>query len=79
MNKMQILAARLARSAVARGATVASVVATTGMSAQAALPAGVTTAISDAGTDMVTAVTAIITAFVAFWGLKKLASKFGWI
>ena len=79
MNKTQIFAARLARSAVARGATVASVLATLGMSAHAALPAGVTTAISDAGTDMVTAVTAIITAFVAFWGLKKLASKFGWI
>lgn len=79
MNKTQILAARLARSAVARGATVASVLATLGMSAHAALPAAVTTAISDAGTDMVTAVTAIITAFVAFWGLKKLASKFGWI
>ena len=79
MNKSQVLAARLARSAVARGATVASVLATLGMSAHAALPAGVTTAISDAGTDMVTAVTAIITAFVAFWGLKKLASKFGWI
>ncbi|MGN8004860.1 major capsid protein [Acidovorax sp. 22279] len=47
--------------------------------AHAALPAAVTTAISDAGTDMTTAVTAIITAFVVFWGLKKLASKFGWI
>ena len=50
-----------------------------GASAHAALPAAVTTAISDAGTDMTTAVTAIITAFVVFWGLKKLASKFGWI
>ena len=79
MNKTQFLAARVARSAVARGATVASVVATLGTSAHAALPAGVITAIETAGTDMVTAVTAIITAFVAFWGLKKLASKFGWI
>lgn len=47
-------------------------------SAHAALPTGVETAITTAGTDMVTAVTAIITAFVAFWGLKKLASKLGW-
>lgn len=46
--------------------------------ALAALPTGVETAITTAGTDMVTAVTAIITAFVAFWGLKKLASKLGW-
>ena len=27
----------------------------------------------------VTAVTAIIVAFVAFWGLKKLGSKLGWL
>lgn len=70
---------RIATNLVARGATVATVLATLGMSAHAALPAGVETAIADAGADMVTAVTAIITAFVAFWGLKKLASKFGWI
>lgn len=78
MNKTQILAARLARSAVARGATVASVLATLGMSAHAALPEGVTTAITGAGADMVTAITAIITAIVPFWGLKKLAGKLGW-
>lgn len=46
--------------------------------AHAALPAEVTTAITTAGADMVAAITAIIVAFVAFWGLKKLASKFGW-
>jgi hypothetical protein len=47
-------------------------------SAHAALPTEVTTAITTAGADMVAAITAIIVAFVAFWGLKKLASKFGW-
>lgn len=47
--------------------------------AHAALPTAVTTAITDAGTDMVTAITSIITAFVAFWGLRKLGSKLGWI
>ena len=47
--------------------------------ANAALPPEVTTAINTAGTDMVAAVTAIIVAFVAFWGLKKLGSKLGWI
>lgn len=50
-----------------------------GLPAHAALPAEVTAAISTAGVDMVAAVTAIIIAFVAFWGLKKLAGKFGWI
>jgi acyl-CoA reductase-like NAD-dependent aldehyde dehydrogenase len=47
--------------------------------AQAALPAAVTDSITTAGEDMVAAITAIIVAFVAFWGLKKLASKFGWV
>jgi len=47
--------------------------------AHAALPTEVTTAITTAGADMVTAVTAIIVAFVAFWGLKKLGAKLGWI
>lgn len=76
---VQTIAHRLAKSAVARGATVASVLATLGMSAHAALPSEVTTAITAAGTDMVTAVTAIIVAFVAFWGIKKLGSKMGWL
>lgn len=76
---VHIIARRLAKSAVARGATVASVLATLGMSAHAALPSEVTTAITDAGTDMVTAVTAIIVAFVAFWGIKKLGQKMGWL
>lgn len=69
MNK--ITALRLA-------AVPAAVLASMG-SAHAALPTEVTTAITTAGADMVAAVTAIIIAFVAFWGLKKLASKFGWI
>jgi hypothetical protein len=47
--------------------------------AHAALPADVTTAITTAGADMVAAITAIIVAFVAFWGLKKLGSKLGWV
>ncbi|PJI98092.1 hypothetical protein CLU85_2897 [Acidovorax sp. 69] len=79
MNVSAKTAKKIARRLVARGATAAGVLSMLGMSAHAALPAGVTTAISDAGTDMTTAITAIITAFVAFWGLKKLASKFGWI
>lgn len=56
----------------------AFVLASTG-AAHAALPTEVSTAITAAGTDMVTAITAIIVAFVAFWGLKKLGGKLGWI
>lgn len=56
----------------------AFVLATTG-AAHAALPTGVTDAVTAAGEDMVSAVTAIIVAFVAFWGLRKLGAKLGWI
>jgi hypothetical protein len=66
------------RFLVKYGAAGAALVLATS-SAHAELPAAVTSAISDAGTDMVTAVTAIITAFVAFWGLRKLGSKLGWL
>lgn len=77
MKSKMIRLARLARdNAVRMGTAVALVGAT---SAHAALPTEVTTAITTAGADMVSAVTAIIIAFVAFWGLKKLAGKFGWI
>jgi ABC-type methionine transport system permease subunit len=47
--------------------------------AHAEVPAAVTTAITAAGADMVTTITAVIVAFVAFWGLRKLGQKFGWI
>lgn len=49
-----------------------------GLTAHAALPEGVTTAITAAGTDLTTAATAIIVAMIAFWGLRKLGSKMGW-
>ena len=47
--------------------------------ANAALPEGVTTAITSAGTDLVTAAGAVITAMVAFWGLRKIGQKMGWM
>lgn len=67
------------KSVAARAAAVAAPLLVLVGSAHAELPTGVTTAIESAGTDMVTAVTAIITAFVAFWGLRKLGSKLGWL
>jgi len=45
---------------------------------QAAVPAGVTTAMSDLSTDGVAIVGSIMGACIAIWGLKKLATKFGW-
>lgn len=44
----------------------------------AEVPASVLTAITGTGADMVTVITAVIVAFVAFWGLRKLGSKMGW-
>lgn len=48
-------------------------------SAQAAVPEAAMTAITTAGTDILTAVGAVITAMVAVWGLKKLGQKMGWL
>lgn len=62
-----------------RLAAIPAFVMATGGAANAALPTEVTTAITAAGTDMVAAITAIIVAFVAFWGLKKLGGKLGWL
>lgn len=46
--------------------------------AHAAVPAAVTTAITDAGADLVTVGTAVITAMVGFWALAKIGKKMGW-
>lgn len=46
--------------------------------ARAAVPETVTDAIEGVGTDLVTVITAVIVAMLAFWGLRKIASKFGW-
>lgn len=77
MNKF--FARQAARAALLKFGTVGATLSGLGMSAHAALPTEVTTAITTAGDDMVAAVTAIIVAFVAFWGLKKLGQKLGWI
>ena len=46
--------------------------------AHAEVPAAVTTAITGAGTDLVTAGVAVISAMVGVWGIIKLGKKFGW-
>lgn len=71
MNKF----ARFSR--VSRVASVAAL-ASAG-AAHAALPSAVTTAIETAGTDLLAAVTAVIVAMVAFWGLRKVGQKMGWM
>ena len=45
----------------------------------AAVDAAITTAITGAGTDILTALGSIMGAMIAAWGLKKLASKMGWL
>ena len=46
--------------------------------AHAALPEGVSSAITAAQTDMLAAIGLVIGAMVAVWGLLRLASKLGW-
>ena len=46
-------------------------------SAHAALPAGIETAITDAGADLKTAGVAVVVAMVAFWAIKKVGTKLG--
>jgi len=47
-------------------------------SAHAALSTEITTAITDAGANLLAAATAVVVAMVAFWAMKKLGSKMGW-
>ena len=61
-----------------KAALVVASVPTLVVSAHAALPNGVTTAIEAVGTDLETAATAILTAMIGFWALRKLGSKMGW-
>lgn len=46
-------------------------------SAHAALPAGVEAAIGTAGTDLVTAGTAVVVAMIGFWAVKAVGRKLG--
>lgn len=47
-------------------------------SAHAALPASVSTAVTDYQTDATTAIGMVMAAGVVIWGLNKLAVKLGW-
>lgn len=49
-----------------------------GISAHAALPTEVTTAITGYQTDALAAIGLVMAAGVTVWGLMKLASKMGW-
>lgn len=46
--------------------------------AHAAIPTEATTAITTAGTDLMTAIGSVIAVMVGVWGLKKLGTKMGW-
>ena len=59
-------------------ALVAVPLTTFSVSAYAALPDGVNTAISSVGTDLETAASLILSAMIGFWALRKLGTKMGW-
>lgn len=61
-----------------RLAAIPAVVLASAGAAHAALPEGVSTAITAAQTDMLSAIGLVIGAMVAVWGLLRLASKLGW-
>lgn len=67
---------KVSRAAGIGSAVVGGVLAPV-LSAQAALPAGIETAIETAGTDLVTAGTAVVVAMVGFWGIRKVGQKLG--
>lgn len=68
----------LGRGALARGGAVAALAVVASGSAMAALPTEVTDGITAAGDDLVAAATAVITALIGFWALRKVGQKMGW-
>lgn len=46
--------------------------------AYAAVPAGVTDALTTAGADLVTVGVALVTVMLGFWSIRKLGQKMGW-
>ena len=64
--------------AAAKVATVVGVAMAAASSAHAALSTEITTAITDAGANLLAAATAVVVAMVAFWAMKKLGSNMGW-
>lgn len=77
MNKRSQLT-RINRALRLGASALGSALALQAQQAHAAVPEAVTDAIESAGTDLVTVITAVIVAMLAFWGLRKIASKFGW-
>ncbi|WP_114973668.1 major capsid protein [Rhodoferax ferrireducens] len=63
---------------IIRGLVAAGVLATVG-AANAALPTEAATAITTAGTDLLSAIGMVIASMVAVWGLRKLGQKMGWL
>lgn len=78
MRNLKELSVRLARSGAAKAGAVGAFLGSVGM-AHAELPAAAQKAVEDAGADLTTAITLVIVAMVAFWGLRKVGQKLGWI
>jgi len=67
----------MTRNQVLKYSGIAAVMSAAG-AANAALPEGVSTAITAYQTDALAAIGLVMAAGVAIWGLSKLASKLGW-
>jgi len=68
-----------AASLKAKVAATTAIAIAAASSAHAALPSDVSTAIGDYKEDALAAIGLVMAAGVAIWGLKKLASKLGWL
>ncbi len=69
----------IARKYAAKAAAGAALVPVLVGNAMAALPTEASQAVDDYKTDALAAIGMVMAAGVAIWGLKKLASKLGWI
>lgn len=78
MNKLVVVTKKAHARALRVGALAAvAAVASAAGAARAALPTGVESAITTAGTDLVTAGTAVVVAMIGFWAIRKVGTKLG--
>lgn len=75
MNKLVVVTKKAHARALRVGALAA--LASAAGAARAALPTGVESAITTAGTDLVTAGTAVVVAMIGFWAIRKVGTKLG--
>lgn len=77
LSKLSAASGALLRRSAVIGSTVVGGALAPVASAHAALPAGVEAAIGTAGSDLVTAGTAVVVAMIGFWAIKAVGRKLG--